>query len=88
MVDDMYNNELLMEETKKLISQKRKNLDPSRKKEVSEKIKQSRYKHARKIYVDGITYESMHFCSKELDIHENTIRYRIKSKNFPNYYYV
>lgn len=39
-------------------------------------------------YVDGVIYESVKECAKILNINESTVGWRMRSKSFPNYYYV
>jgi hypothetical protein len=39
------------------------------------------------IVVNGVIYPSVMTASRDLDLHEKTIRYRIKSENFPGYNY-
>jgi hypothetical protein len=39
-------------------------------------------------YVDGVIYESVKECAKILNINESTVVWRMRSKSFPNYYYV
>jgi len=41
-----------------------------------------------KIYIDGKEYESITYAAKVLDIERSLIRYRLKSKNYPEYFYI
>jgi len=42
----------------------------------------------KKCCVDGVIYESVKECAKILDIHRDTASWRMRSKSFPNYYYI
>jgi hypothetical protein len=42
----------------------------------------------KKCYVDGVVYESVKECAKILGIHRDTASWRMRSKSFPNYYYI
>jgi len=42
----------------------------------------------KKCYVDGVVYESVKECAKILGIHRDTASWRMRSKSFPNYYYL
>jgi hypothetical protein len=43
---------------------------------------------SKKCCVDGVIYESVKECAKVLDIHKDTASWRMRSKSFPNYYYL
>ena len=43
---------------------------------------------SKKCCVDGVIYESVKECAKILDIHRDTASWRMRSKSFPNYYYI
>lgn len=45
------------------------------------------YNRGVEIIVDGVVYPSVMTASRQLGLHEKTIRHRIKSENFPNYNY-
>lgn len=45
-------------------------------------------RQSKKCFVDGIIYESIGKCAKSIGVCNGTISYRIKSKSFPNYYYI
>jgi hypothetical protein len=42
----------------------------------------------KKCYVDGVIYESVKECATILGIHKDTVSWRMRSKSFPNYYYL
>ena len=42
----------------------------------------------KKCCVDGVIYESVKECAKILNIHRDTASWRMRSKSFPNYYYI
>ena len=41
-----------------------------------------------KIYIDSKEYESITYASKVLNIERSLIRYRLKSNNYPDYFYI
>jgi hypothetical protein len=41
-----------------------------------------------KIYIDSKEYESITYAAKVLNIQRSLIRYRLKSKNYPTYFYI
>lgn len=41
-----------------------------------------------KISIDSKEYESITYASKVLNIERSLIRYRLKSKNYPEYFYI
>ena len=43
---------------------------------------------SKKCSVDGVTYESVKECARMLGIHKDTVSWRMRSKSFPNYYYL
>lgn len=43
---------------------------------------------SKKIYADGLIFDSMIECAKHFGKSAGTITYRVKSSNFPNYYYL
>jgi hypothetical protein len=45
------------------------------------------YNRGVEIVVDGVVYPSVMTASRQLGLHEKTIRHRIKSENFPSYNY-
>lgn len=52
---------------------------------VKKKISKSKSKRC---YVDGVIYESVKECAKILGVHRDTASWRMRSKSFPNYYYL
>ena len=60
-------------------------LNKSHTEETKHKISKSMGK---KCYVDGVIYESVKECATILGIHKDTVSWRMRSKSFPNYYYL
>lgn len=54
------------------------------------KLGKKSFKYGKKCYCDGVLYNSIAEASFKLSIQQETLRYRIKSKNpnYKNYYYV
>ena len=75
------------EKTKKKIRESQMK-DHNKVKERAKRASDMAIKRAKKLVIDGKRYESIQFAVEDLNIHENTIRYRTKSKNFPNYYFL
>ena len=82
------------DESKMIISELNKHpKEESTKKKISDSLKEyynngNRPVNTKKIYIDGEIFDGYAEASKKLNIPIGTIRNRIKSKNYPNYYHL
>lgn len=51
-------------------------------------LKEARLKQATAISINDVVFSGIRIAARELNIHRNTIKYRLKNPNFPNVHYV